>query len=113
GVERWYTHCGCNSGVTFRQEWREPLRHALDWLRDAVNSAFESRMQELFRDPWSARNDYIKVLLDRSLPSVGAFMAQHATRELTVEENIIALRLMEMQRHAMLMFTSCGWFFDE
>jgi alpha-amylase/alpha-mannosidase (GH57 family) len=28
-------------------------------------------------------------------------------------EKISVLRLLEMQRHAMLMYTSCGWFFDE
>jgi hypothetical protein len=30
-----------------------------------------------------------------------------------LEERVTALELLEMQRHAMLMYTSCGWFFDE
>jgi alpha-amylase/alpha-mannosidase (GH57 family) len=113
GLERWYADCGCNSGMSFRQKWREPLRQALDWLRDTVNTTFAPQMADTFREPWSARDDYIKVVLDRSLPSIENFFALHATRGLSVAEHVVALKLMEMQRHAMLMFTSCGWFFDE
>jgi hypothetical protein len=32
---------------------------------------------------------------------------------LSYEDEITVLKLMELQRHAMLMYTSCGWFFDE
>jgi alpha-amylase/alpha-mannosidase (GH57 family) len=67
----------------------------------------------LLRDPWAARNDYIRVVLDRSEASRAAFFADHALRELSEQDQVLALRLLEMQRHAMLMYTSCGWFFDE
>lgn len=126
GVERWYSDCGCNSGVSWNQKWREPLRNSLDWLRDTANAYFEPLASELLYDPWEARNDYIDVILSRSRArergihavqdSPGAlhsFIEKHATRELSHEEVVTVLKLMEMQRHELLMYTSCGWFFDE
>jgi hypothetical protein len=115
GVERWKSNCGCNSGghPGWNQEWRAPLRQAFDWLRDTIAGPFESKTREMLRDPWAARNEYIGVILNRWPDNVDKFFAGQATRELTQEERLTALRLMEMQRHAMLMYTSCGWFFDE
>ena len=114
GVERWRSNCGCNSGGhAWSQQWRGPLRAALDWLRDKMVPIFESRLKEFFRDPWASRNDYIRVILDRSEESRQAFFADHAIRPLEADEQVTALKLLEMQRHAMLMYTSCGWFFDE
>jgi alpha-amylase/alpha-mannosidase (GH57 family) len=114
GVERWRSDCGCNSGGhAWNQQWRAPLRAALDWLRDKLAPIFETRLKEYFRDPWASRDDYIRVILDRSTESHAAFFAKHAIRPLQAEEQVIVLKLLEMQRHAMLMYTSCGWFFDE
>jgi alpha-amylase/alpha-mannosidase (GH57 family) len=114
GVERWRTDCGCNSGGhPWNQQWRAPLRAALDWLRDKLAATFESRAKEYVRDPWASRDDYIRVILDRSEESRKAFFADHAIRPLEPHEQVTALKLLEMQRHAMLMYTSCGWFFDE
>jgi alpha-amylase/alpha-mannosidase (GH57 family) len=95
------------------QHWREPLRKALDWLRDELAAIYQSEITRYLRDPWAARDDYIGVILDRSEANVESFLARHALRELQRQENVGVLRLLEMQRHAMLMFTSCGWFFDE
>jgi alpha-amylase/alpha-mannosidase (GH57 family) len=115
GVGRWKENCGCNSGGhgDWNQNWRAPLRHALDWLRDQLAPAFEARARGFLKDPWAARNDYIQVILDRSPENVDHFFARHATHELSEDEKIAVLKLMELQRHAMLMYTSCGWFFDE
>jgi alpha-amylase/alpha-mannosidase (GH57 family) len=115
GVERWRSNCGCNSGghVGWNQEWRAPLRAALDWLRDKVNPLFEEKAAPLLRNPWDARDEYIQVILNRSDASVDAFFSKHATHPLNPEEQVATLKLLEMQRHAMLMYTSCGWFFDE
>ena len=41
------------------------------------------------------------------------FFDQHATRPLTEPERTTILELMELGRQAQLMYTSCGWFFDE
>jgi alpha-amylase/alpha-mannosidase (GH57 family) len=115
GVERWKSDCGCNSGghPGWNQSWRAPLREALDWLRDDLGPKFEAAAGELLRDPWAARDEFIEVVLDRSPDNVEAFLARQQSRTLTDEEKVRALKLLELQRHAMLMYTSCGWFFDE
>jgi alpha-amylase/alpha-mannosidase (GH57 family) len=114
GVERWRSNCGCNAGRSgWNQEWRRPLRNALDWLRDWVAPRFESLGSTLLKDPWLARDHYITVVLDRSPESRDLFAQQHFARKLTFEEQVLVWKLMELQRHAMLMYTSCGWFFDE
>ena len=115
GVERWKSNCGCNSGghPSWNQEWRGPLRAALDWLRDTLIPKYEEKARPLFKDPWAARDAYIDVILDRSEENLARFFQQHANHELNHAEKITALKLLEMQRHAMLMYTSCGWFFDE
>ncbi|MDX1624629.1 MAG: DUF3536 domain-containing protein, partial [Gemmatimonadota bacterium] len=115
GVERWRADCGCSTGgrMEWNQTWRAPLRKALDWLRDELAPRYESAARELLVDPWSARDAYVDVILDRSEASLDRFFAGHAARELDEAERVRALRLLELQRHAMLMYTSCGWFFDE
>ncbi len=114
GVERWRSDCGCNSGHAGQhQRWRAPLRAAFDWLRDAVTPRFEELGATLFKDPWAARNAYINVILDRSTASIDRFLKEHAARPLTDTQRTQALQLMELQRHAMLMYTSCAWFFDD
>ncbi len=114
GVERWRADCGCNSGRPgWHQRWRGPLRESLDWLRDQVDPLFEARASALLKDPWAARDDYIEVILDRSAATLGGFFARHQLRVLGPVEQIEAVKLLELQRHRMLMYTSCGWFFDE
>lgn len=115
GVERWMSDCGDNSGMHpgWNQGWRTPLRWAMDWLRDALIPIYEKEAAALLKSPWSARDDYIDIMLDRSTENVDRFFDRHATRELSLNDKIRALKLLEMERHAMLMFTSDGWFFDE
>src|SRR5690606_7439725 len=96
----------------WQQAWRGPLRHALDVLRDEGIALFERLGGELFQDPWAARDAYIELLLNRHLPRE-AWLAQHHRRPLTAQEQVQALTLLEMQRQAMLMYTSCGWFFND
>lgn len=114
GVERWRSDCGCNSlREGFHQKWRAPLRDAFDWLRDGVTPGFEEIGRSVFVDPWAARDAYIDVILDRSQATIGKFLTAHARHALTAPERVTALKLMELQRHAMLMYTSCAWFFDD
>jgi alpha-amylase/alpha-mannosidase (GH57 family) len=115
GVERWCANCGCNSGGNpkWNQKWRQPLREALDGLRDRLAKLYEREGGKLFADPWRARNEYIEVVLDRAPETVDAFLARHLTDPRADGADVQALKLLEMQRHAMLMYTSCGWFFDD
>jgi alpha-amylase/alpha-mannosidase (GH57 family) len=115
GVERWKSACGCASGMRpeWSQGWRQPLREALDWLRDTLAPVYSENARKYLVEPWEARDEYINAILDRTPENVDRFLAQHALRELAPAERTAALRLLEMQRHAMLMYTSCGWFFDD
>ncbi|HEY1994649.1 MAG TPA: DUF3536 domain-containing protein, partial [Edaphobacter sp.] len=114
GIERWRSNCGCNGGKSgWSQEWRTPLREALDYLREATAPLAEQLAQPLLKDLWVARDAYIQVILDRSPAAIIKFFAQQATRELTEAERITCLELLELERHTQLMYTSCGWFFDE
>lgn len=114
GVERWRADCGCNSGMHggWHQKWRKPLRDALDWLRDEMIKTYDTVGRQYFKDPWAARDEYIDLVLDRSLDAQHRFFLKHATENAWTDRPG-ALRLLEMQRFAMLMYTSCGWFFDE
>ena len=114
GVERWRSDCGCNGGrAGWNQQWRGPLRESLDFLRDRTAPLAETLAKPLFKDLWAARDAYIHVLLDRSSGNVDNFFATHATHKLTDAERVTALELLELERHTQLMYTSCGWFFDE
>jgi alpha-amylase/alpha-mannosidase (GH57 family) len=116
GVERWRSDCGCNTGSGYgkwHQRWRGPLRFALNWLRDQLIPIFEEEASKYVNDPWAVRNEYITVLLNRSEDNLDKFLNENAKRLLTKKEKVHLFRLLEMQRNAILMFTSCGWFFDE
>ena len=114
GVNRWQDDCGCGGeGGVWHQKWRRPLRTALDWLRDQLAKVYEEHGKQVFRDPWQARDEYIQVIRDRSPANVEKFLTRHRSRKLTAAEQVDALRLLEMQRHSLLMYTSCGWFFEE
>lgn len=115
GVERWKNNCGCNSGMhwTWNQGWRAPLRGALDWLRDNAIQIYEAQMKAFVKDPWQIRNEYIDVILNRTEGNISSFLNRNAIDNLSPQERVKVLQLLELQRHAMLMYTSCGWFFDE
>jgi len=113
GVGRWTRDCGCHTGgeAGWNQAWRDPLRLALNFLRDDAALKFESSGSELLHDPWAARNDYIDVLLKETARE--DFLARHARRSLSEAERERVFQLLEMQRSSLLMFTSCGWFFSD
>ena len=114
GVERWRSNCGCNSGRQgWNQEWRAPLRNALDWLRDTLIQFYEKVNGQFNINIWKLRNDYIKVILNRSPENVNEFLSSNGFNNLSGEEKIRILKILEIQRHSLLMYTSCGWFFDE
>ena len=113
GVERWRSDCGCRMTPNTHQRWRRPLREALDWLRDSVDPLYEARAGQLFKDPWQARDELAGLVLARTPARVNAFLEQHARAPLDETARVEALRLLELQRNRLLMYTSCGWFFDE
>jgi len=114
GIERWKSNCGCcgDQSLSGRQQWREPLRSSLDRLRDRLAGCYEKRLSQYCRDPWRVRNEYIEIINDRSGGNLDGFIGGVSERELPHDDKVIVLKLLEMQRAAMLMYTSCGWFFD-
>ena len=115
GVGRWCEDCGCSTGghPGWNQKWRKPLRNALDYLRDETISVYKKYAKKYFKSPDEARNNYINVILDRSSMSVKNYQNEFFIENLTDEEKVKAMELLEIQREAMLMYTSCGWFFSE
>ncbi len=115
GIGRWKEDCGCSTGAhpDWHQKWRKPLREALNWLRDEIARLFESKGRSYFYDPWAARNDYIEIVLDPSPEVKERFFQKHACCSLDKKKRVEALQLLEMQYYGQLMFTSCGWFFDD
>ncbi len=112
GVERWRSDCGCHTGghKDWTQEWRKPLRQSLDWLRDEINKEIEVHGKEILIDPWEARNRYIDVIIDRESGTIHEYLNENPSQSEIITKGT---RWLELQRHAMLMYTSCGWFFDE
>ena len=113
GVERWRADCGCRVRAESQQGWRGPLRDALDWLRDQADPFYEARASACLKDPWAAREDYVGVILDRGPGRLEAFLARHQRAALDAAARLETRRLLELQRNRLLMYTSCGWFFDE
>ncbi len=115
GVGRWECDCGCSTGggLGWNQKWRTPLRKALNYLRDEFIILCEIEGQKYFNNFWDARNGYIDVILNRCPETLDAFFEKHEKKKLNSKERITAIKLLELQRQAMLMYTSCGWFFSE
>ncbi|PWB77093.1 MAG: hypothetical protein C3F08_10450, partial [Candidatus Methylomirabilota bacterium] len=115
GLGRWKEDCGCSTGGQsgWRQGWRAPFREAIDGLCSDLRRLFAEQAGRLFTDVWAARNDYITVLLDRSQPSIEQFFSAHGRRSFSTQDRAAALQLLEMQRHALLMQSSDGWFFSD
>ncbi|MDE2483778.1 MAG: DUF3536 domain-containing protein [candidate division NC10 bacterium] len=115
GLGRWKEDCGCSTGGQpgWRQGWRGPFREAIDGLRNNLQRLFAEQAGRFFTDVWAARNNYIAVLLDRSNPSIEEFFGTHAHRSLSLKDRAAALQLLELQRHALLMQSSDGWFFSD
>jgi len=108
GVGRWMSDCGCHTGGPegWNQAWRGPLRHAFDVLRDWGIEVFERRGRDLLRDPWAARDDYLGLL-------IGALSWDELAARHIIGDGHQAGVLLDAQRNALLMYTSCGWFFND
>lgn len=114
GVGRWIRDCGCHTGGEpgWNQLWRTPLRQALDFLRDENAVHFEATRGNLFVDPWQARDQSIRLVLDQ-YQSREEFLGSHAGRRVSTDEQWRGLTYLELQRMLLLMYTSCGWFFND
>ena len=118
GVGRWWRDCGCAMAPPeqgWNQQWRTPMRAALDRLQDAAAAFYEDAGSALFVDPWGARDAYGEVL-DDPAPVRDGHLLPFATDALLAggdEARAQARLLLEMQRATLLMYASCGFFFDD
>ncbi len=114
GVGRWYRDCGCHTGGKhgWNQRWRTPLRLALDGLRDEAAEFFESAAGDLCTDPWALRDDAIKLFSNRAANRAG-FLQRHGLERHGDAKRARLFAVLEQQRNAMTMYTSCGWFFSD
>ncbi|MDH7599939.1 MAG: DUF3536 domain-containing protein [Sedimentisphaerales bacterium] len=115
GIERWRDNCGCafGKGMAGKQQWRRPLRQAMDGLRDTLAHIFQSDMAQFCPDPWAARDAYIQVVNDRDPKTIQRFLEQQTGRQLDHGQKVQMMKLLDMQRNALLMYASCGWYFDD
>jgi len=113
GIERWRSNCGCGNESGYHQRWRAPLRESLNRLRDQLAKIYQEKMEVYHQEPWKLRDEYVQVILNRGEDFVNRFLKIHCGKELQGADRTQIIRLLEMQRQSMLMFTSCGWFFDE
>jgi alpha-amylase/alpha-mannosidase (GH57 family) len=115
GVERWRSDCGCRiqHGGGWNQKWRAHLREAFDFLKEVIDQLYERKISAFAGDPWEVRNDYISVILDPAEKRKKEFLSRHAKRTLTAEEEKMFWELLEAEKFALFMYTSCGWFFDD
>lgn len=114
GVGRWKEDCGCriDSRRNPSQAWRAPLRTGLDTLAAALHEIYEREAIRLMPDPWGARDAYGAVVASDAV-ALERFTASVATGARTEEDRVRARELLELERDALRMFTSCGWFFDD
>jgi len=115
GLGRWESDCGCRSKhlPDWKQEWRRPLRAALDALARRIDAFYDDDAGRFFKDPWELRDIALGVWRARDHEAARRFLDLHAKRPLSDEEFARALRLLALQRERLAMFTSCGWFFDD
>ncbi|MDQ4065102.1 MAG: DUF3536 domain-containing protein [Actinomycetota bacterium] len=113
GVGRWKVNCGCVTGGEpgWNQEWRAPLRAGLEVIRTRADEIFERMGQDFFLDPWVARDRYVDVVIGAT--DLDSFLGEVASGPLDDAARGRAHALLELQRHSMSMFTSCGWFFAD
>lgn len=114
GVGRWLRDCGCSTGGLpgWNQAWRAPLRAAFELIREESRLVFEEEGARWLKDPWAARDSYIEILL-RGPQAWPGFFERHARRPLSADERSRLETALELERNAMLLFTSCGWFFAD
>ena len=114
GVGRWKEDCGCGKSDDFpSQDWRGPLRNSLNLLRDDLILIYENFGGKVFKDVWTARNEYIDLILENNEANRGKFFYFNSKLFLNEVETELSIKLLEMQKFSMLMFTSCGWFFSD
>ena len=107
GVRRWEDACGCTPDST----WKRPLRNFMDATAGLVDEQYMRLTRGWLKDPWQARDDFIRVVLGDQ--SFSGWENEQTARPLHNDEAQVLRCLLKAQFERQRMYTSCGWFFEE
>ncbi|MBU2530821.1 MAG: DUF3536 domain-containing protein, partial [Elusimicrobia bacterium] len=114
GVGRWQDDCGCKINPQSKsQTWRKHLRKSLDTLALKLDKLYETKGKEYFINPWQVRDEYILCSKTEHATEIKKFLSLNSKKTLSATDSRFALKLLDMQKDRMFMFTSCAWFFDD
>ncbi len=111
GVERWRAACGCRFDQATRQEWRGPLREAMDFVNNHCLVVYDRFAPPLAANAAAALSESIRLAIDPDPALHEEFFAHHRVSSEPNRQSL--LRLFEMERAAQAALTSCAWFFDD
>ncbi|MGZ6176436.1 MAG: DUF3536 domain-containing protein, partial [Candidatus Binataceae bacterium] len=111
GVERWRAACGCRMDPATNQEWRGPLRDAMDLVNNHATAVYERFAPPLADDANAALVESIRLAIDPNPALHEEFFVHHRVTSEANRESL--MRLFEMERAAQAALTSCAWFFDD
>lgn len=111
GIERWRADCGCQLSEGTSQQWRGPLREAMEFVKNHADSVYDRFAPELVGDPMAALKDSIRTTVDPNPVLREEFFRRHPVNDDVRQERL--LRLLEMERAAQATLTSCAWYFDD
>jgi alpha-amylase/alpha-mannosidase (GH57 family) len=111
GVERWRSNCGCRMEANTSQEWRGPLREAMEFIKHHADEVYDRFAHPLVADPAAALKEAIRLFIDDNPAAEKEFFARHRVADESPREQL--MRLLEMERAAQATQTSCAWFFDD
>jgi hypothetical protein len=112
GVERWRSNCGCRSDAETSQEWRAPLRSAMDFVKNHAEAVYDRFASNYIRDrSREALTESIRLMIDPNPATHEDFFARYKVADENARNG--AMRMFEMMRAAQASLTSCAWFFDD
>ena len=111
GVERWRSNCGCRHDPNTSQEWRGPLRAAMDFVKNHAEATYDRFAPAIVKEPGAILRGAIRLLIDPNPAVHEEFFKRFGVADEGNRETL--LRMFEMVRAGQAALTSCAWFFDD
>ncbi len=113
GVERWRSNCGCRSDASTSQEWRAPLRAAMDFVKNHAEATYDRFAPALVKDPGAILRGGIRLLIDPNPAVHDETFKRFGVADENEGNRETLLRMLEVVRAGQAALTSCAWFFDD